>query len=70
MAGLHVLDKNFFWVNFSEILKHEVQGISGEVQRLKTPMLAYSKNMSKNNQFSALCPELIKNCPEKKSAQN
>ena len=22
---------NFFWVNFSEILKHEVQGISGEV---------------------------------------
>ena len=21
----------FFWVNFSEILKHEVRGISGEV---------------------------------------
>ena len=23
---------NFFWVNFSEILKHEVHSISGELQ--------------------------------------
>ena len=37
-------------MNFSEILKHEVQGISDEV---------------KNNQISVLCPELIKNFPEK-----
>ena len=57
--------ENFFWVNFSEILKHEVQGISGKVQWLKKPMLAYGKDMSKNNHFSVLCPELIKNCPEK-----
>ena len=28
-------------------------------------MLAYCKNIPKNNQFSVLCPELIKNCPEK-----
>ena len=28
-------------------------------------MLAYGKNMPKNNQFSVLCPELIENCPEK-----
>ena len=28
-------------------------------------MLAYGKNMPKNNQFSVLYPELIKNCPEK-----
>ena len=28
-------------------------------------MLAYGKKMPKNNQFSVLCPELIKNCPEK-----
>ena len=27
-------------------------------------MLAYGKNMPKINQFSVLCPELIKNCPE------
>ena len=28
-------------------------------------MLACGKNMPKNNQFSVLCTELIKNCPEK-----
>ena len=39
----------FFRVNFSEILKLEVQDISGEVQWLKKPMLAYGKNMPKNN---------------------
>ena len=66
MAGLHVLGTFFSgWVNFSEILKHEVQGISAEVQWLKKTMLAYGKNMHKNNQFSVLCPELIKNCPKK-----
>ena len=32
---------------------------------IKKPMLAYGKNMPKNNQFSVLCPELIKNCQEK-----
>ena len=64
MAGLHVLG-DFFWVNFSEILKHEVQGISGRVQWLKKPMLAYGKNMPKNNQFSVLCKEKVKNtCPK------
>ena len=45
-----------------------MQGISGEVQWLKKPMLAYGNNMCKNNQFSVLCPEVIKNVknyPEK-----
>ena len=29
-------------------------------------MLAYGKNMPRQiNQFSVLCPKLIKNCPEK-----
>ena len=28
-------------------------------------MLTYGNNMPKNNQFSVLCPELFKNCPEK-----
>ena len=27
--------------------------------------MAYDKNMHKNNKFSVLCPDLIKNCPEK-----
>ena len=49
----------FFRVNFSEILKLEVQDISGEGQWLKRPMLAYGKNMPKNNSVSVLCPELI-----------
>ena len=53
-------------MKFSEILKHEVQGISGVVQCLKKLMLAYSKNMLKNIKFPVLCPELIKNFPEKK----
>ena len=65
MAGLQVLGNLFFWVVFSEILKHEVQDISGKVQWLKKAMLAYGKTMPKNNQFSVLCPELIKHCPEK-----
>ena len=33
----------FFWVNFSEILKHEVQFFSAEVQWLKKALLAYGK---------------------------
>ena len=47
MVGLHVLGKFFSEWIFSEILKHEVQGISGDVQRLKKSMLTYGKNMPK-----------------------
>ena len=60
-------------MNFSEILKHEVQGFSAEVQWLKKPMLVYGKNMPRNNQCTELiknCPEKVKNYPEKKPAQN
>ena len=38
---------------------------SGKVLWLEKPMLAYSKIMPKNNQFSVLCRELITNYPEK-----
>ena len=31
----------------------------------KKPMLAYGKNMPRNNQFSVFCPEKIKYHPEK-----
>ena len=43
-----------------------MQGICGQVHWLRKPMLAYGKNMPRNNQFSVFWPELIKNYPENK----
>ena len=42
----------FFWIIFLKKFKHEVQGICGQVHWLKNPMLAYGKNMPRNNQLS------------------
>ena len=42
-----------------------MQSICGQVHWLKKPVLAYGKNMPRNNQFSVFCPEKIKYYPEK-----
>ena len=79
MGGLGDWANFVFWVIFSKISKHQVHGICGQVHLLKNPMLAYSKNMLRNNQFSGvylprkknilprkiICPNVWKIYPKK-----
>ena len=46
-----------------------MQGICGQVNWLKKPMLAYGKSLPRNNEFSLFCPEKMQYYPEKKSVQ-
>ena len=70
MGGLGDWANFVFWVNFSKIFKHRVQGFYHQVHWLKKPMLAYGKNKPRNNQFygfflsrkSKILPK-IKICP-------
>ena len=64
LAGLGVSAVFVFWVIFPKIFKHQVQGICGQVHWLKKPMLAYGKNMSRNNQFSVFLPRKSKIWPK------
>ena len=64
LSGL-TTDRKVFGVNFTKILKQQVHIICGQVHLLKNAMLAYGKNMPRNNQFSVFYPEMVKNCPEK-----
>ena len=67
MAGLGDWGNFVFWVTFSNIFKHQVQGICGQVHWLKKPMLDYGKNMPRNNQFSVFLSEKNKILPRKKN---
>ena len=58
-----------FWIIFSKIFKHRVQGFYGQVRCIKKPMLSYGKNMHRNNQFSVYLLRKKNILPRKKSDQ-
>ena len=68
LAGLGDWVNFVFWVIFSKIFNLQI--ISGQVHWLKKPMLAYGKNMPRNNQFSGFLPRKNYILPRKKICPN